>query len=400
MNITSINNNKAINPGVGVVGTSPAQSTVQDLLDANARNLKSLNPFQLANYRDFNSRIVTDLQSLFNDITYPPIGEDESSLEEGNETSSGSEFGNIQGKGTGQNMLPVVAARTLLKYIDFLDTAAGEGGRDGQFTLKDLEAIADNPALPAELKKAVEYVLKNPAILNSLDVAAGMGEVDGVFAKTDLETFIEKYSGVEGFDKTYESQAIKDAIIISKAGDWTEVMEIVTKLSNDELKTLKTVYKKFMGGEISEAGALKTAPGGPRSLLLKLLGYGPAGLDRQAEGEVDQARVESDAIAIKSALTPESNITGGGGMWGRVPQSSKIGALVELMGSRSKAHLQEVSKAYQEKFGKSLKEAILQDLKSVEGARPVRPLSIVVNPTRDPKVNVEATKRALLMLFN
>ena len=98
-------------------------------------------------------------------------------------------------------MTPVRAARILAKYFDLLDTAAGQGKKDNVVDLADLAAVAKNPDLPEELRRAADYVVKNPAIANALDVGNKTDEVDGKFGLKDFESFIKEHEGKEGYDK-------------------------------------------------------------------------------------------------------------------------------------------------------------------------------------------------------
>ena len=288
-------------------------------------------------------------------------------------------------------MTPVRAASILEKYFDLLDTAAGIGKKDGIIGKQDLEAAAKNPDAPQELKDAVNYLLKNPMMLNALDVGSGVGEVDGKISKGDLKKFVEDHKGKEGYDlptvddktsvdgkdatdktegtdetdktdgdggaeevddtPTPEKNALKiqaqaDAARLSEAmqgagTDEKAISGILAKRNPEQIAALKDAYKEMNGTSLENAIKSETS-GDLQKLLLALL----SGNRASESTPVDPAAVNSDVQALNKAVR------------GLGTDENK---LIEVLSSRSKKHLAEVSKKYKEVHGESLSGAIKGD---------------------------------------
>lgn len=313
--------------------------------------------------------------------------EESGETDEGGTDGTGEVDDSTTPDGEKPKMTPVKAATILEKYFDLLDTAAGIGKKDGIIGKKDLEAVAQNPDAPQELKDAVSYLLKNPMMLNALDVGSGVGEVDGKISKGDLKKFIEEHKGKEGYDAppvdevtdtkekstpeveeskptekgeesnqvtetpSAESNALKiqaqaDATRISQAmqgagTDESAISEILGKRSNQQIAALKDAYQEMNGSSLENAIKSETS-GDLQKLLLALLSG-----QRASESEpVDPAAVDSDVSAINKAVS------------GFGTDEDK---LIEVLSSRSKKHLAEVSKKYQVAHGESLAAAIKGD---------------------------------------
>jgi hypothetical protein len=296
-------------------------------------------------------------------------------------------------------MTPVRAARILAKYFDLLDTAAGKGKKDNVVELADLAAVAKNPDLPEELRRAADYVVKNPAIANALDVGNKTDEVDGKFGLKDFESFIKEHEGKEGYDKPVPDKkpvdevdkkpvdddkdkkpldetdetpvddkdrkpvddvdlpnpnpnpqdAIKaqqDATALFEAMDGmgtdeAVLVKILSNQTNKQIATLKEAYSKTYSRDLIEHVKSETS-GHFQEVLLGLLNG-----NRDESSKVDPNLVQDDAQALAKA----------GGPGGFFTDDEK---LVSIFTTRSKAHLAEVAKVFEHINGKTLRSFIEQ----------------------------------------
>lgn len=92
-----------------------------------------------------------------------------------------------------------LVAETLKKYMDVLDTAASKKNygifgnlarKDGIFGPSDLEAVAQDPNAPEELRWAAQEVLNDPNLYHSLDAADDDG-LDDKISTGDLDKVIQ-----------------------------------------------------------------------------------------------------------------------------------------------------------------------------------------------------------------
>ena len=276
-----------------------------------------------------------------------------------------------------KRMTPVRATQILKQYFDLLDTAAGIGKKDGIIGKPDLEAAAQNPDLPKELKEALAYLLANPAVLNAVDVGAGEGRVDGLIGKKDLDKFMEDHSGKEGYDVLPEGEvdggpspsdmpdskpipfrpesspesnadalaAQQDAIRIHQAvsgvgTDEDTLTRLLGGRSNKEIQAIKSAYQKSYGKALEQVVRSETS-GHLETLLLALLS------GRASESEpVDRFQVGRDVEALHKAVS---------GL------GTDEKTLITILATRSKKHLKEVSEAYEEIYEEKLSEAIKGD---------------------------------------
>lgn len=295
-------------------------------------------------------------------------------------------------------MTPVRAARILSKYFDLLDTAAGKGKKDNVVEMADLAAVADNPDLPEELRRAAEYVVKNPAVAHALDIGNKVGEVDGRFGRKDFERFIAEHEGKEGYDIPVEAnkpkaperppaeenrppaenkpaeeqpseekpaeetpevetppeverpaadealKAQQDATALFEAmrGMGTNerrLISILSNRSNHQIALIKDAYLKTYDRDLVEH--VKSETSGHFETVLVALLQGT----RDESTEIDQNLVQNDAQAIREA----------GGTAGFFTDDEK---LIAIFTSRSKAHMAEVSKVFEHIYGQSLRDFV------------------------------------------
>lgn len=291
----------------------------------------------------------------------------------------------------GEPMTPVGAARILAKYFDLLDTAAGKGKKDNVVETADLQAVAQNPDAPEELRRAADYVLKNPMVANALDVGNKKDKVDGRFGREDFESFIKQHEGEEGYDKDQDVEsgpvdgkekpvegetpdeeeespvdsdkpvdetkpvdlpnpnpdpadalaAQQDATALNEAMDGVgtdeeQLIKILSNRTNKQISLIKAAYTKSFNRDLTEAVTSETS-GHFREVLLALL----AG-KREEGGKVDPNRVQDDAQAIHQA----------GGPLGFNTDDDK---LISIFTTRSKEHLKEVARVFEHVHGKSLR---------------------------------------------
>src|SRR5688500_17768593 len=85
------------------------------------------------------------------------------------------------------------AAATISQYRKLLDGAAGQAGTDKLIGTNDLQAMANDPGCPPELKAACEFFLQNPAQLNALETADLGGNADTATGFGDLDTFTKNF---------------------------------------------------------------------------------------------------------------------------------------------------------------------------------------------------------------
>jgi hypothetical protein len=77
------------------------------------------------------------------------------------------------------------ALKTLEANFTLLDTV--DGVKNGRFTRKTLEKVADNPGMPASVREAARFLLAHPEYRTQLDTASQRGGmVDGTFSTQDV----------------------------------------------------------------------------------------------------------------------------------------------------------------------------------------------------------------------
>lgn len=85
------------------------------------------------------------------------------------------------------------AAEILKKYFDLLDTAAGKGRKDGIVGKPDIQAVANDAGMPADLRQACQFLLANPSMFDAMDNAAGKWLWnDGKVSMSDLDAVLKK----------------------------------------------------------------------------------------------------------------------------------------------------------------------------------------------------------------
>lgn len=302
------------------------------------------------------------------------------------------EAGEADGKH--EEMTPVRAARILAKYFDLLDTAAGKGKKDNVVEMADLEAVAQNPDLPEELRRAADYVVKNPAVAHALDVGNKVDEVDGRFGIKDFERFIEEHEGKEGYDKPIEEAkprapegrpseedrgrteepseeapveapdggseagpaeeverpnagdplaAQQDAIALYEAmrgwghTDEERLISILSNRSNQQIALIKDCYIKSYDRDLVEHVHAETS-GRFRTTLMALLQG-----NRDESTQIDEHLVRDDVQAIYEATGTFSN------------DDEKH---IAIFTSRSKAHLAQVAQVFEHIHGEPLRQFI------------------------------------------
>lgn len=98
-----------------------------------------------------------------------------------------------------QTMTLGQAAVILKRYFDLVDTASGVGGRDGIIGMGDLQAIANSPGAPPDLKAAAQFLVGNPAMFQAVDEITYQGGVwpfnnpGNRFSKDDLDEVIRRH---------------------------------------------------------------------------------------------------------------------------------------------------------------------------------------------------------------
>lgn len=80
------------------------------------------------------------------------------------------------------------ALQNLKQNFSLLDTAAGEGSKDGVIGYNDLKAALKNPGLPQDLKDSISFLLSNPGMLRDLDSVGGDHKVNRRFSLADIDS--------------------------------------------------------------------------------------------------------------------------------------------------------------------------------------------------------------------
>lgn len=108
-------------------------------------------------------------------------------------------FGKVQEQAAPQNMTLARACVILKPYMPVLDVAGGQGARDGKVSKSDLEAMAEQPNCPPDLRAACRFLLDNPKAWEELDGVSSQGGVwpfttpGDAFELSDLETTIGRH---------------------------------------------------------------------------------------------------------------------------------------------------------------------------------------------------------------
>lgn len=94
------------------------------------------------------------------------------------------------------------AAKILSANFNLLDTAAHGGNPDGKASIKDLQAIANDPGLPDYMREAARIFINSPANFNAADSAKG-GSGDNRITRSGLDQFAINNAAL-GAEKTYD----------------------------------------------------------------------------------------------------------------------------------------------------------------------------------------------------
>jgi hypothetical protein len=87
------------------------------------------------------------------------------------------------------------ALQTIRDNFDLFDTAAGVGKPDGLIGRNDLQAILNNPNVPANVKAAAKFMLDNPAYFNKAETAQFHGQMDGLLGRGDVDAELARIGG-------------------------------------------------------------------------------------------------------------------------------------------------------------------------------------------------------------
>lgn len=144
------------------------------------------------------TRIVNDV--VFEEVPDPVPASDQLVLEE--ELAFDDE-----GEGEVEPMTPEEAIEILDENFSDFDTAAGGWWADGKVSTRDLEAVAENADgdFTDEQQQAAQTLLDSPTYLNFVDTAAGNGSVDGVIGRNDVEAALETIATGEYLDELLDT---------------------------------------------------------------------------------------------------------------------------------------------------------------------------------------------------
>ncbi len=183
MKITSIQNNSTL---AAVTSAPAAAQAVNQGIEGGVINVRQLSPAELSELREYAQRIEADFEALL-PAAKPMSPKTEEPVESTVGTGKG---GPDTPPGFGPEMTPRRAAEILLKNMKYLDTASS--GKDNAFGFADLVALGDSPLLPAELKVAVQYLLRNSAVFRAFDVAGDKDgtRLNGTISASDLEAYL------------------------------------------------------------------------------------------------------------------------------------------------------------------------------------------------------------------
>lgn len=90
---------------------------------------------------------------------------------------------------TAKDMDAQTAMYVLSQQFDAVDTASGQGGKDGNVSRDDLQAVVEDPNASPELKATCQYLLDNASAFNQADVGGG-GGVDGIISKAGVQSVL------------------------------------------------------------------------------------------------------------------------------------------------------------------------------------------------------------------
>lgn len=82
------------------------------------------------------------------------------------------------------------ALRTIAANYGMLDTLCGS--KNGKFDVRTLQAAANHPHLPPELKDAVRFLATHPEYRNMVDTAGKGGRVDGTISQQDVQKALKQ----------------------------------------------------------------------------------------------------------------------------------------------------------------------------------------------------------------
>jgi len=82
------------------------------------------------------------------------------------------------------------ALRTIAANYGMLDTLCGS--KNGKFDVRTLQAAANHPNLPPELKDAARFLATHPEYRNMVDTAGKGGRVDGTISQQDVQKALKQ----------------------------------------------------------------------------------------------------------------------------------------------------------------------------------------------------------------
>lgn len=130
---------------------------------------------QLAEYRAFSGQLGKDIGSFF------PGDDIRKALE--------------------NMMSPAKAARILLDNFDYLDNIKGSKTKTKIFSVEDLKLALQDEKCPKELRRAIEFLLANPAIISEINTSGADPKDDGLFGRQDLIGTLLQHA-LDGLPKT------------------------------------------------------------------------------------------------------------------------------------------------------------------------------------------------------
>ncbi|MBI3925217.1 MAG: hypothetical protein HY319_06725 [Armatimonadetes bacterium] len=234
------------------------------------------------------------------------------------------------------------AVKILQKHFFLVDVAGGIGSRDGIFGKADLWAIVNSPDAPAELRRAAQLLLSNPAFFNTLDVAQEGQNADGLISRTDLETYLREAGGVKKPDKPSDTDVLEDVIALHEALEHHGVHDkvinrILANRSNAQIKAIKAKYEELYGVSLEQSVRAHTG-GDYEDLLLEILKA-----RRDESGRVDKDQAYEDAAAIHGAV-----------FTGNFLNPTDEATLNRIFSQRSKEQIEETKKAYRRLYGRDM----------------------------------------------